>query len=81
MQMNSVHYDEKDPKKNLWRRVEVLYPHLKSQSDWSVEKNVAVWYLWLGEQAKRKNPDTCWKIYCRSRQECKDLYSRVVAVK
>ena len=47
MQMNECHYKGKN---NLWKRIEIVNPELKHKADWSVEKNIAIWYLWMGEQ-------------------------------
>lgn len=60
MQMNNIHYKEKGAK-NLWRRVERINPELKGLADYSVEKNIAVWSLWLGEQKEYG----VWKVYTK----------------
>ena len=47
MQMNECHYKGKN---NLWKRIERVNPELSHKADWAVEKNIAIWYMWMGEQ-------------------------------
>lgn len=84
-QMNQVHRNEKDPKKNLWRRIDKLYPELAKRPDSDPEKNCAVWHLWLGEQKGY----SCWDLWsgnkkkkCNGyRKDVKELYFKLQGIK
>lgn len=81
MQMNQCHYLNKDPKVNLWRRIDKMYPELEKKPDSNVEKNVAVWYLWLEDESKTHRQMSVWTMYTYSRSDSKTIYQRVATIK
>ena len=66
MQMNECHYKGKN---NLWKQIEVINPELKHKADWAVEKNIAIWYLWLGKEKEYG----VWRIVERWQRERPDV--------
>jgi hypothetical protein len=66
-QMNECHYNEKNPKKNLWCRARKLFPELKNRPDSDVELNCVVWHLWMGEQKTH----SVWLIWCGDKKRKK----------
>ena len=79
MSINQIHRQGKAPH-NLYRVIDKIYPELAKRPDSDPEKNVAVWFLWLGRQ---KYPDgwTCWRIWKRTRPEVIELYDMLKEVK